>query len=168
MIRVHAKTEQAKAALERLAARLHDVVEEASDKTAAQVLALMVEATPKKWFGAVRAGWQIENMGYGVRRVFNDRPKAANGVPIIVFLEHGTANEGQGFIYPVRARALYIPLKRTAITYRKGLKFGVDYVLAKRVRGIKPRRIVAGNIDQVQQIQRTNMMEGVRRAIHGQ
>lgn len=62
---------------------------------------------------------------------------------IAKFVDQGTANNGQGYIYPKRAKRLYIPLKRTAIVWREGLKFGKDYILAKRVRGIKGRKFVA-------------------------
>ena len=67
----------------------------------------------------------------------------------MLWLEKGTGNAGTptsngGYIYPKTARLLFIPLTSTAAVggWTPGMKFGTDYVLAKRVRGIKAMRIV--------------------------
>ena len=194
MIQVRANTEAAKAKLLKIEKALPALVEFVADKTAAQALAILVEATPKKWFGSVRAGWEIEKTGEGKRRVFNDRPTAKNGVAIIKFLEYGTANGGTGYIYPktqfkertsvryvirggsihtvtrrIRYKArLYMPLTRRAVAgWNDSLVYGVDYITPLRVRGIKPRRIVAGNLERIRQLQMANMKAAIKRVLNG-
>lgn len=129
---------------------------------AARSFAEIVEATPKKWFGQVRAAWQIEKPREGMRRLVN-RSK------IMFWLEEGTKDHG-----PKTAKALFIPLTRRAVDANKlgrakggsfgkrtitfeqariskgvvkvrkvKLKYGVDYVLAKKVKGIKAMKIAA-------------------------
>jgi hypothetical protein len=51
---------------------------------------------------------------------------------VALFLEEGTKAHG-----PKTAKYLYIPLRPGARVWRRGLVFGRDYVLTKRVRGIK-------------------------------
>jgi hypothetical protein len=97
----------------------------------------VVKATPQKWFGQVRKAWQYERKALGHHVVVN-RNK------IMRFLEEGTGASSGGYIYPKTKKALYIPLKASAAAgWRPGLVYGTDYVLAKRVRGIKARHIVA-------------------------
>ena len=57
----------------------------------------------------------------------------------MLFLEKGTASHG-----PKRAKRLFIPLNSKAHFggYQSGMRFGRDFVLAKRVRGIKAMKIV--------------------------
>lgn len=101
------------------------------DRAAFETLAALIEATPRKWFGQVRASWRIENRGVGSRVVRNDNK-------IMLFLEEGTRDHG-----PVSAKFLYIPLTRGAVRWRPGLVRGVDYILSKKVKGIKAMHIVA-------------------------
>lgn len=105
----------------------------------------VVMATPKRWTGLTRRAWQLFRRP-GSRLVTND-------TKVMKFLEFGTANQGRGYIYPKirsglgwnkrRKKALYIPLTASAAHtgYKPGMKVGKDFLLAKRVRGIKPRRI---------------------------
>ena len=51
------------------------------------------------------------------------------------FLEDGTKAHG-----PKTAKFLYIPLRPGAATWRKGFVIGKDYILTKRVKGIKARK----------------------------
>lgn len=127
---------------------------------AAETLSELIEATPKKWFGQVRGAWHIQKPAAGMRVVRNDNR-------VMFFLEHGTNDHGpktaKALFIPLTRRAAvankqgrasggsfgggHISLTRE--TVRKGekkhrssvLEYGVDYVLAKRVRGIKPRHI---------------------------
>lgn len=124
-------------------ARLDRIV----DRVSFQTLAQLVKASPKKWFGQIRSGWRITKPGEGQRKLDIDPSRVTKSgtsvADIAKFVDQGTADNGQGYIYPKRAKRLYIPLKRTAIVWREGLRFGKDYVLAKRVKGIKGRKFVA-------------------------
>lgn len=117
------------------------------DKVAFQVLAELVKASPKKWFGQIRSGWRITTPQIGQRKLDIDPAKktivGTSVADIAKFVDQGTANQGSDRIYPKRSKFLYIPLKRTAVIWRPGLKFGKDYVLSLSVRGIKPRRFVS-------------------------
>jgi hypothetical protein len=125
------------------------------DRVALETLASAVQATPKRWFGQVRAAWRIQKPHPGARNVVNDHK-------VMRFLEFGTANAGQGFITPKLKKALYIPLnRRAAMGWNEGLRYGVDYILRKRVRGITPRRIVA--MEQVKA--KARMLEAMREYI---
>lgn len=102
----------------------------------------LVDKTPKRWTGHTRKEWQIQKTAPGQRLVFN-RSK------VMLFLEGGTGNAGTptsngGYIYPKTKKFLFIPLTSTAAVggWTPGMKFGRDYVLARRVRGIKAMRIV--------------------------
>lgn len=118
------------------------------ERVALQSLAGLVAASPKRWFGQIRSGWTIRKPAEGSREI--DIPESKVGVggqkvaDIARFVDQGTANDGSGFIYPVRAKMLYIPLTRKAAAgWNPSLVRGVDYVLAPRVRGIKARRFIA-------------------------
>lgn len=133
-----------------------DVVEEAG----LQALAEIIARTPKKWFGQVRRGWQIERPRAGKRIVANENK-------IMGWLEDGTKAHG-----PVRADRLFIPLTRkAALAYaarrRTGLVYGVDYVLVKWVRGIRARKIVEGFEPRAQEILLQAMEAYVRKLIDG-
>jgi hypothetical protein len=117
------------------------------DRVAFKTLAQLVRASPKKWFGQIRSGWRITKPAEGSRKLDIDPSRVtASGTSvadIAKFVDQGTANNGQGYIYPKHSKRLYIPLKRTAIVWREGLRYGKDYVLARRVKGIKGRKFVA-------------------------
>lgn len=118
-------------------ALLPNAVAPVLERVAQETLRHVIEATPKKWTGQVRRSWRVLRPSPTLRIV-------SNANKIMRWLEEGTANQGTGYIYPVEKRVLFIPLKRRAMYgYRPGMKFGVDYVLRVRVRGIRPRRIVA-------------------------
>lgn len=134
--------------------RIDHIIREEAIRTHAEV----VRSTPIKWTGELRRRWQIKQRGLADWVV-------ENASRIMGYLEYGTANEGTGYIYPKRAKALFIPLTRKAAmadrsffgvlskgievrggkrkgkAYANFLERGVDYVLAMRVRGIKPRKI---------------------------
>ena len=108
----------------------------------------LVQRTPKKWTGNTRKSWRTYRLGPANYSV-------TNLSKVMVFLENGTRAHG-----PKRAKRLFIPLTRKAAlagprkvmesmksgSAREGgktpYKIGKDFVLAKRVKGIKARRIV--------------------------
>jgi len=62
-------------------------------------------------------------------------------------------DEGRGEIRPKKARRLYIPFtnkgrsKKLRSKIPKNLKFGVDYVLAKRAKPTRPKNFIKAGID---------------------
>ncbi|MDX2187797.1 MAG: HK97 gp10 family phage protein [Opitutaceae bacterium] len=97
----------------------------------------LIQRTPKRWTGNTRQNWQVKRISPGSWSVFNPSK-------IMRYLEDGTGHASGGWIYPVRAKALFVPLTQRASfgSWRDGLKYGVDYVLARRVRAIRPMKIV--------------------------
>lgn len=129
------------------------------ERVAFETLAHVVAATPKKWTGQVRRSWHVLRPNPHLRTVTNPNK-------IMRWLEYGTAGGGTGFVYPVKAKALYIPLVRRAMYgWKPSFKFGVDYVLARRVRGIRPRGIVAAERGLAAIRLKLAMKEHVRKAL---
>lgn len=113
------------------------------ERTAFRAQRDLVSNTPKRWTGITRRSWGITKPGPGQRLI-------RNSSKVMIFLEEGTGNAGTptshgGYIYPKTKRYLFIPLNARAALqgWLPGMKFGVDYVLAKRARGIKAMKIVA-------------------------
>lgn len=146
--------------LERLKRALQPpAVTQVLERVALDTLVHVIEATPKKWTGQVRRSWRVERPSATLRVV-------SNGNKIMRWLEFGTANGGSGFIYPKKARALFVPLDRKAMYgYKPGLKFGVHFVLAARVRGIRPRKIVEAEHGLTRIRLEVAMKEHVRKAL---
>lgn len=94
-----------------------------------------VKLTPKRWTGNTKRAWRIR---YGAQRV-----TVVNFTRAMRFLEEGTAAHG-----PSTAKRLYVPLtakgakKRKGAPIPRGYKRGVDFQLARRVRGIRRHHIV--------------------------
>ncbi|MGV3773630.1 MAG: hypothetical protein ACO1QB_12060 [Verrucomicrobiales bacterium] len=145
-------------------------IERLLDGVAAKTHADMVQATPKKWFGQARSGWKLYNPEPGVRVVQNltsvmmflENGTKDHGPKEL----YGPLQPGQ----KRKKKSLFIPLTRRAVNASLGgfseppvpsqsgkrgilikkpsgkgfvkLIYGTDYVLAKRVRGIAPRRII--------------------------
>jgi hypothetical protein len=107
-------------------------------KIAEDTLKEVIAETPKRWTGNTKRGWQIVKYGSVGYRIRN-RYRAMR------FLEDGTRAHG-----PKRARRMFIPLnKRAHAAGPKGVfrnprafKMGRDYVLARRVKGIKAHHIL--------------------------
>jgi hypothetical protein len=135
-LRITAKTEAAKGMVKALQSGFDPRgVERIVEAVALRSFTRLVRATPKKWTGALRRAWRMERPSAGVRWL-------VNRYKVMTFIEHGTANAGTGYIYPKVKRVLYIPLnKNAALGWNASLVRGVDFALAKRVRGIKPRHI---------------------------
>ncbi len=93
--------------------------------------ARIVQLTPKGYTGNTRRQWRYEKTPSGWR-VINEHK-------VMKFLEGGTRAHGAK-----GGKSLYIPLNRAAAIggWHRGLRYGVDYVLAKRVKGIKALHIV--------------------------
>lgn len=108
----------------------------------------LVLRTPKKWTGNTRKSWRVY-------KKTNSRYVVTNRSKVMNFLEMGTKAHG-----PVTAKRLFIPKTRKAalagarvvigsvIQAKKDgqappFKVGVDYILVRKVKGIKARKIVA-------------------------
>lgn len=149
MIRITAQTANAQRILERLRDGMTpEGIDPIVERVALQTLAGLVMASPKKWFGQIKSGWEISKPAPGERIV--DIPESRVGVTgtkvrdIARFVDQGTANDGAGFIYPKVKKFLYIPLvRRAAGGWHPGLIRGVDYILAPRVRGQKGQHFIA-------------------------
>jgi hypothetical protein len=151
MIQVTVKATGARAKLAKLAAGLTPAATDAVvDRAAFETLAALIEATPKRWTGQTRRGWHVTTPALGVRIVSN--PNKVMG-----FLEYGTQAHG-----PVTAKALFVPLEASAMGgYRPGMKFGKQFVLAKRVRGIQAMHIAEQERPRV----RARLLAGMERHV---
>lgn len=112
--------------------------------------ARLVLRTPKRWTGATRRAWIVQPTAIGSSFGY----RVANTSKVMVYLERGTRPHG-----PRRAKRLFIPLTRRAaeagarvvmadvISARRDrrrpkFRIGRDFVLARRVRGIRPMNII--------------------------
>lgn len=125
----------------------------------------LIDRTPKKWTGLTRRAWQVLKGGLGTRIVKNESK-------VMLFLEEGTGNAGTptsngGYIYPKSKKFLFIPKTSTAAVggWRAGMKWGVDFILARRVRGIQAMRIVARFRERSREILREEMQKFLRNII---
>lgn len=110
----------------------HDAQQQVLEETAQEARRDLIELTPKK-SGGTRAGWQVYPGEDGGRKVQNTEAT-------MLFLEQGTRDHG-----PVNAKSLFIPLRPTVLPKKGGgskYKFGVDFILTKRVKGIKAMNLV--------------------------
>lgn len=123
--------------------------------------------TPKLWTGNIREGWEMTAPQAGMRVISNAVTDSTGRWNIMRLLEFGTGKDTEGWIYPravhqlIRSlpkkkrgpagfeltwhnvSTLYVPLTaRARFGYRRGFVYGVDYVMAKRVRGIRATHIV--------------------------
>jgi len=117
--------------------------------TADEGLRDLVDITPKKFTGDTKRAWIDPIGGGGNYRVINTSP-------VMAHLEKGTKDHG-----PVKAKKLYIPLRKAALVYKKGLQYGRDFVLAKRVKGIKARNYVENYVPKAMD----NLVDNVKKYI---
>lgn len=103
--------------------------EQISKKWAKKGFKLVKQNTPKR-SGKTRNRWRVYKTGKNQWVIENDSP-------VMRFLEHGTKAHG-----PVTAKFLFVPIKRKITQWRPGLVMGKDYILTKKVRGIKPHHII--------------------------
>jgi hypothetical protein len=148
VIRVTVKAAAAKKHLEKIRAGLTpEALDPVVERSAFKALAAVAAASPRRYFGQLQGGWRVEKPAIGTRLLrippHLKGPTGKSAAQILLFVNDGTANNGSGFIYPVHKKFLYLPLNRNAaLGWRPGLKFGTDYVLRSRVRGIVGRHFV--------------------------
>lgn len=134
-------------------------VDEVVDFVANKARAELVEKTPQSKLGPphnTQNAWQVRDPGQGQRVVFNDNK-------VMLFLEEGTRAHG-----PVRAKFLYIPLRRRAKKgWNKSLIRGKDYILRKRVKGIDAMHIVRDHLPEVRKDFLQTMRNVIRKARRG-
>ena len=137
------------------------------ERVAWQVHAKLVNRTPKGYTGNTRKSWKVEKqlgLGYAV----------SNTSKVMAWLEEGTRPHG-----PVEAGALFIPLNKKA-AHRgpispaqreagetNGLIRGQDFILARRVDGIRALRIVQRMRPVARRLLDIHMRRFLRRTIHG-
>lgn len=159
---LRAETAQAELALRRMQEAVKDQYIDAPVSKAAWIThERMVKMTPRRWTGTTAQSWKVIHNQPG-------RYTVTNTSKVMIFLEVGTQAHG-----PVTAKRLFIPLNAKAAragprgvmhanrraniraAFGVGSKrgrtqpytYGVDYVLAKWVRGIKAMRIVRNHRD---------------------
>lgn len=98
----------------------------------------LVKKTPMRWTGMVRRSWQVARTGNSYI--------ITNVNKVMVFLEGGTKAHGA-----TGGKRLFIPLTKKAAFGGGKLKYGSDYVLAKRVKGIKALHIVANQVPETRE-----------------
>ena len=149
-----------------------EVIDVIIERVALKTFTQVVENTPKKWFGQLRRAWTIRKPGIGARVVVNTskmmrwiedgtkdhgpvRAKALfipltkrammaymTGTKLNVATDIQTRKPLEALVFGkgrMKRRILVRRGKGTSVS----LKYGVDYILVKRVRGIQARRIVA-------------------------
>lgn len=131
MIRIAVRTERARRIVQGLIRRLTpEATSPLIEKVAWSTHRRLVEDTPKKWTGQTRRGWRVMKNGNGWR--------VTNENKVMLWLELGTRDHG-----PKTKKALFIPLKSSALAgWNASLVMGVDYILTRRVKGIRARYIV--------------------------
>lgn len=156
MIRITANTSGARAKLLRFQQGLSpEGIDPVVERVALWAIAELKKRTPTNKIGGghlTRAAWQ------GPTKVYPGARLIENPNKVMRFLEEGTQAHG-----PVRAKSLFIPLTARALGgWMKGMQYGVDYILVKWVRGITPRRIVAGVRAEATVKLKTAILEHVR------
>lgn len=137
-----------------LSANIPKVAERVTKKVMLHAYRRLIMLTPKGYTGQTRRSWKIRRLSMGsdvAYSVFNESK-------IMRFLEHGTSDHG-----PRTAKYLFIPLNRkTALGgVSKSSEFGTDYVLSKRVKGIKALKITEKRAKIVRRMQRTSLRGGI-------
>lgn len=153
MIRTTVYSEAARERMERIVAAVSATsLDPVMEREAWETLGTLVEQTPKRT-GQTRRYWKTSQLGLANWMVTNTSK-------VMRFLELGTRAHG-----PRTAKALYIPLRLGAMVWHPGLVFGKDYVLAKRVRGIRARNIVKRERPRAQRRLRERMVSHIMKAV---
>lgn len=140
-------------------------LEEPIEQSAWIVHREIVLLTPKRWTGDLRRRWMIARPSTTSRIVRNTSK-------VMLFIERGTGRAGSptsrgGYIYPKTKRFLFIPLRASAALtgWRKGMRWGVDFILRRRVRGIKARRIIRKYLPRAVKVLKDTCKAFIRRKI---
>lgn len=99
------------------------------------ILKVLEENTPVQT-GQMKASWKIVRYGKGV--------KIDNTAPHFKFVDRGTRSHSAR-----RVVSMVVPLKKGKRGKLKGQKRGRDYVMAKRVAGIKARKILEKSLPKI-------------------
>lgn len=103
----------------------------------------IVDKTPKRWTGNAKKSWKVRKSPLGLSLTIYTTSQVAK------WLNDGTKAHG-----PTHAKFLFIPLThRAMLAQRRGvfpqgrsrLVFGIDYILTKRVRGIRKMKLLQGS-----------------------
>jgi len=157
-IRVRVDIKKAKAKLNKKAAFIERNLREGQRAVALATVGSLKFSTPSL-SGKTRAAWKMER-ARGVGGRYSSGYKINNDEPTMIWLEDGTRAHG-----PVKASRLYVPRSAAGRRgYKKGLKWGKDYVLKDRVRGIKPHRIVSKQLPITRAMLLNNHNSVIRRA----
>ncbi len=142
-VRLVCKSAEAQAFVETVSAALSlEKLDAIVERVAAKVYALLVEKTPKGYTGNLRNQWRMMKPQEAVRVLSNiTTVETSRGTVLLLdMLADGTGRYGPqatDVVSPTGA-LMYIPLnRRAALGWRPGLKYGVDYVMAKSVKGIR-------------------------------
>ena len=121
--------------LDKINFKLRSGIQMGVRKVAVHAFKKLITETPKGYTGQTRKSWSLTNYGGQKRAGFT----ISNSSRVMKYLEDGTKAHG-----PKKAKFLFIPLNRkTAMGgLNKSSKFGKDYVLTKKVKGIKGIHIV--------------------------
>ena len=92
-------------------------------------------STPVGFTGDTRRAWKVKRLSMNpiFMRVHNDEN-------VMYWLEHGTKRR-----FPRRTKNLFIPQRHSAWKrggYKKGMKWGKDFVFAKSAKGLKPLGLI--------------------------
>ncbi len=108
------------------------------------VFGWLKDATPIRYFGRLRAAWmrplRLAEARYVIQNTMTVKTIVSGEVFVLDLLANGTGIYGPtGMpIVPVHAKLLFVPLNESASNgFRPGLRYGVDYYLAKSVRGLR-------------------------------
>ena len=153
MITVQVFTQEAESAMSRL---MQSLTPERTDPVVGMVAlrteTKLIEKTPKRT-GQTRRHWTHNRINSGTWTVTNTSK-------VMLFLEKGTRAHG-----PTSSKFLYIPLRNSAMVWHSGLVRGRDFILTKRVRGIRAMNIVANHRRVASNDLRAAMVNHLRRAV---
>lgn len=170
MIRLTVNTAAAKSKLNKIVAGLDPKkVQRIVERRAAIGISELAKASPRRYFGQLQGGWRMGKAKEGVLIHIPPNLRGPTGqkvADILLWVNNGTANDGQGYIYPKTKKFLYIPLNRSAaLGWREGLERGRDYVLAPRVKGIKGRHFVEPVRDKIRADLKEDLKDYIRQLI---
>ena len=114
--------------------------------SATRSLKRIVRTTPKDTGETAKRWSRVMKIKNSVYKIENDAKTDDNRYNIINIL-----NKGRKKVVPVKSKFLYIPLntrarKKLGAPIPKGLKFGVDYVLAKSSKAVKGKFFIEKQI----------------------